>query len=158
MNGVVIRRAKRSDYSAICELFRQGDAHHARAQPGEYRVQRGPSRPRKYIDRLIDDRDTLVLLATKAERTVGIAVANVMRIAGGPRVRKKIGIVDSVVVDRSHRRKGVGSLLMNELEAWAKKRRLVDLRLNVIDANRGALAFYAALGYEPLFRRLVKKV
>jgi GNAT superfamily N-acetyltransferase len=155
---IVIRRARRADYSAICELFRQGDQYHANAVPGEFRVQRGPSRSRPYIDRLIADRATLVLLAESAGRAVGIAVANVMRMAGGPRVRKTVGIVDSIVVDEGHRRMGVGRSLMRALEAWARERRLVDLRLNVMDANADALKFYAALGYEPLFRRLVKTI
>jgi GNAT superfamily N-acetyltransferase len=152
-----VRRAKRGDYRAICALFLQGDRHHARALPGEYRIVR-PARSRRYIDRLIADRDTLVLVAEREGEVVGIAVANVSRLSGGPRVRKKVGNVDSIVVDEAHRRVGIGSLLMRTLEAWARKKKMADLRLSVIDANPCAFEFYAALGYQPLLRRLVKGI
>jgi GNAT superfamily N-acetyltransferase len=139
-------------------LFRQGDALHARALPSEYRVARGASRPRKYIDGLLSDADTLVLLAECGGRVAGISVAYARKLAGGPRVRKKSCVVDSIVVDGAHRRKGVGSALMNATEAWAKEKGSVDLRLNVIDANKGALRFYEAEGFGPLSRYLIKAV
>jgi GNAT superfamily N-acetyltransferase len=156
--SVVIRRAKRADYDAICRLFRQGDELHARALPSEYRVASGPSRPRKYIYRLLSDATTVVLLAERGGRIAGISLAYLTQLAGGPLVRKKSAVLDSIVVDEKHRRKGVGSVLLKATEAWAKERGVVDVRLNVIDANKGALRFYAAHGYGPLYRGLIKVI
>jgi len=156
--SIAIRRAKRSDYRAICRLFRQGDALHARVLPREYRVNVGPSRPRKYIYGLLSDAGTLVLLAEKNARIVGISVVYTTRLTGGPRVAKKVAVLDSIVVDEKHRRKGVGSALLGATEAWAKKKRLVDMRLNVMDANKSALTFYESHGYRPLTRRLIKSL
>jgi len=129
---------------------------HARALPGEYRVAAGRSRPRKYIYGLLSDAGTVVLLAESSGRIAGISVAYLMRLTGGPHVRKRSATLDSIVVDEKHRRKGIGSALLKATEEWAREQGLADVRLNVIDANKGAIPFYAAHGYRPLTRRLIK--
>lgn len=158
MMTIVIRAATRADYRGICRLFRQGDELHARAMPDEFRVARGPSRPKTYIHGLLSDPGTMVLLAERGGKVAGISVAYVTRIAGGPLVRKKSAVLDSIVVDAKHRRTGVGSALLRATEAWAKEKGLSDVRLNVFDSNEDALRFYAIHGYRPLTRRLIKKV
>ena len=73
-------------------------------------------------------------------------------------MRKRSATLDSIVVDEKHRGKGIGSALLKATEAWAREQGLADVRLNVIEANKGAMRFYAAHGYRPLTRRLIKSM
>ena len=66
----------------------------------------------------------------------------------------RVAWVEELTVEDAHRRAGIGTLLMRDFEAWARRRgcQLVGL------ATRRAAAFYAAIGYEEsavYFRKLL---
>lgn len=56
----------------------------------------------------------------------------------------------------SHRRRGVGSALMNHAENWAKQRGDRQMGLQVFHSNRPALQLYGKLGYQPQSIWMVK--
>lgn len=69
--------------------------------------------------------------------------------------------VEGLVVDERYRRTGIGRLLMNHVEEWARERgcNIVNLRSNVI--REEAHGFYRRLGYEEakhqkVFRKLLR--
>lgn len=47
----------------------------------------------------------------------------------------------------SHRQQGIGRLLVNEILAWARERRVRTLRLLVTSNNASAIKFYEQLGF-----------
>ncbi len=51
-------------------------------------------------------------------------------------------------VDPAHRRRGIGSALMQTAESWAQARGDHQVGLQVFQANQAALRFYQALGYQ----------
>jgi len=69
----------------------------------------------------------------------------------------RVAWVEEIMVSEAWRRQGIGQLLMQEFEAWARARgcKLVAL------ATRRAASFYQALGYEEsavYFRKLLGTV
>jgi len=66
--------------------------------------------------------------------------------------------VDTLVVDRRHRRGGSGTRLMDAATAWARERGAVELLLTVWAGNRDAEAFYSRLGYRVVSRVLRRKL
>ncbi len=52
-----------------------------------------------------------------------------------------------VFVDSGHRKSGIGSLLMQSAEAWARNRKCLIVRTKVASPNEGAITFYKRLGY-----------
>jgi ribosomal protein S18 acetylase RimI-like enzyme len=66
-------------------------------------------------------------------------------------------VVEDVIVDRAHRRRGIGSRLMQALEQEAVRHGCSYIML-VTDAKRtDALGFYERLGYHPERYRACKK-
>jgi ribosomal protein S18 acetylase RimI-like enzyme len=47
----------------------------------------------------------------------------------------------------THRQRGIGRLLVNEIFAWARLREAVTLRLMVVSNNEPAIFFYQRLGF-----------
>ena len=47
----------------------------------------------------------------------------------------------------SHRQQGIGRLLVNEILAWARERRVRTMRLLVTSNNETAIKFYECLGF-----------
>lgn len=69
-------------------------------------------------------------------------------------------IVQALVVDGSVRGSGVGKIMMEAAEAWAKERGLTSVALASNVARTGARTFYEAIGYQRtatshLFRKTV---
>jgi GNAT superfamily N-acetyltransferase len=58
--------------------------------------------------------------------------------------------IAGLVVDRMHRRLGIGAALMAEAEAWARQQGCVVMRLRSSAARTRAHAFYEGLGYAKL--------
>ena len=87
--------------------------------------------------------DDLFFVATLEERVVG----TVMGGYDGHR-----GWIYSVAVDPACQRQGIGSALLNHVEAALIQRGALKINLQVRSANTEVIAFYAKLGYavEPI--------
>ena len=57
-------------------------------------------------------------------------------------------LIGGLVVDRAHRRQGIGAALMAEAEAWAREQGCAVMRLSSSTARTRAHRFYAGLGYD----------
>ena len=55
--------------------------------------------------------------------------------------------VESMWVAPSHRRLGIGSMLICKIVAWAEKRNIRALKLDVTSNNERAISFYQQLGF-----------
>jgi len=66
-------------------------------------------------------------------------------------------VVEDVIVDQNHRRQGIGSLLMRELERRAIVRDCAYIIFVTEQDRTTAHAFYASLGYSPDKYRGFKK-
>lgn len=61
--------------------------------------------------------------------------------------------VMSFAVDKEHRRKGIGQLLMKTAtEAALERFKVNTVTLNVMKSNKGAIEFYKAIGYKKRYK------
>jgi ribosomal protein S18 acetylase RimI-like enzyme len=58
-------------------------------------------------------------------------------------------MIDSIIVDRNHQRKGVGRKLVEEAKEYAKSQHLQVLRTDTGTFMDYAIKFYLACGFEP---------
>lgn len=84
------------------------------------------------------------LLAEADRAVVGHAVASCV---------PDVAELQRITVDPSHRRKGVASELLEAVIAEARGAGADRLLLEVRDDNSGAIAFYAAAGFQEIDRR-----
>lgn len=56
-------------------------------------------------------------------------------------------VIGGLVVDRAHRRQGIGAALMADAEAWARRQGCAVMRLWSSTSRAPAHQFYAGLGY-----------
>ena len=63
-----------------------------------------------------------------------------------------------LAVQKNRRGKGIGTLLLNEAERWARERGAEYMELGVLEANEGAQRLYARCGYLGAMRTLRKKI
>lgn len=73
-------------------------------------------------------------------------------------VRRRRAHVEALVVDRHHRRAGIGTALMSAASTWARDRGAAEVVLTVWAGNAAAEAFYKRLGYGVVSRALAKPI
>ncbi|MFH0737584.1 MAG: GNAT family N-acetyltransferase, partial [Candidatus Micrarchaeota archaeon] len=66
--------------------------------------------------------------------------------------------IGEIVVDAKYRRKGIGKALLEETEAWAKKKEMTSIALRVHTKNKGAYSAYKKAGFVGFSLKMVKKV
>jgi ribosomal protein S18 acetylase RimI-like enzyme len=155
--GFKIRPAAASDYERLCKLFEELDEFHRRARPDLFRKPEGPARPPDEIEALIDGPLSTILVAEDSAFAylTGFAAVAIRDVPAMPVTQaRSIAEVTNLGVARHARRHGIGRALMREAGAWARERGIASMELGVHEFNAGAIAFYEALGFRTVSRRL----
>ena len=85
--------------------------------------------------------DTFVLIAEEGGLAVGSAMCIVSRF-------ERQGRIASIAIMKQHRKRGIGSKLLEECESMLLKNDLTRLSLEVETINEPAIALYSTRGYE----------
>jgi ribosomal protein S18 acetylase RimI-like enzyme len=151
-----VRRARRDDWSAVCELLREADDLHATLAPDYFRS--APRSPDEWL-RLMEEASGAVFVAEApggdGRGAIGVLVARIYDTPDNPAMvpRRRLH-VETIVVGGTHRRRGVGRRLMEEGGQWGRNQGAVEVVLTTWVGNAGADAFYERLGYRVLSRVL----
>jgi ribosomal protein S18 acetylase RimI-like enzyme len=137
-----------ADAEGLAGVYVSSASHHARLDPGFYRVPSLAAVTARYRSGPAGTRPDL-LVAELDGRIIGMAELTELT-APGPAsmiTPLRTGSVDVAVLD-THRGQGVGGLMMRAVERAARARGLQRLMLDAASANDRALHFYRAkLGY-----------
>lgn len=105
--------------------------------------------------------DTLLLLASVGDELIGYGLAHVMPLAetwipDTWRTGELIGEIESLSVAPAYRGSGLGSQLLDRLEAHLRERGATDLVLGALPGNSDAIRLYERRGYRPTWLYLSK--
>ena len=105
-------------------------------------AEREPPAPERATELLADER-TFFLVAFDGEAPIGFVLAyELLRRDGDPTIL----FVYEVGVDESHRRRGVATALLRELERFARERGIRRAFVLTDESNEPAMRFYESLG------------
>jgi len=99
----------------------------------------GISYPRDELSRFISQRGSRTWVAEESSEITGFLIAE--------RQAQRVAHIMTIDVVDGWRRRRVGSLLMDAVEAWAREERLLLVYLEAAENNTAAQAFYEARGY-----------
>lgn len=89
-------------------------------------------------------REDRILMAVEGDLLLGFAHLRIARDLTGDESAE----VASIVVRNSHRRRGIGRMLVTAAETWARQSGRARLLLRTAVVRTAAHAFYLALGYQ----------
>jgi len=142
-----IRKAQESDIESLLELSRQIGEFHYENAPNVF-VQPLPEE-REFLLKALNDSSRLFLVATLANKVCGFLTATINKNVLVPfLVKEPICRVGSIVIDKGHRSEGLGKVLMEHCHEWACSSGATEIRLEVMEFNERAQAFYMSLGYK----------
>ena len=116
---------------------------------------------RELYEELLAKPETLLLLATADDEPIGYGLAHVMPVAGSWvedtwRTGDRIGEIESLSVLPAYRGTGLGSELLERLEAHLRDLGIEDLILGALAGNADAIRLYERRGYQPTWLYLSK--
>ena len=155
-----LRPALAADAPALAGLWRQVDELHARLLPTYFRVASdGPTRPLSDLGRILASGTEALFVAEESGVLLGFVHAQIYDTPAAPTMTpRRRAHVDDLIVDKSHRRRGVGRALMQAAEIWARDRGAAEVVLTLWRGNKSAEAFYAGVGYQPLSTVLHREI
>jgi ribosomal-protein-alanine N-acetyltransferase len=101
----------------------------------------GISYAREELARFIAHRRSMTWVAEAGEEIVGFLIAN-------QRPSQRLGHIITIDVVKTWRRRGVGQVLMDAAEQWARQQGLEAIALETAEDNLAAQRFYAGRGYK----------
>jgi ribosomal protein S18 acetylase RimI-like enzyme len=154
-NAIVIDRGGVDDVPALRDLWLELHHHHAEVAPqsGEFVDDETSWRVRSasYREWLADPR-SFVLLACAGDRLVGYALVRVME--AGPdlvdswRVPDVIAEIETMLVTAEVRRAGLGSRLLDEIDAELERQGITEVIVGLMPGNDGAQRLYERRGFQ----------
>lgn len=151
----MIRRALAADTTAIATLYTQLTAEMATLAPTVIQplVQPATSYFRDYLT----EPNAALWVVEEAHQLVGFALVVVAETGADPEVVfHRFAFCIDLFITPAWRRHGFGRKLMASATTWGQAHQCEFLQLNVLGADHGARAFYAALGFSPQQLTLTK--
>ncbi|MQA98677.1 MAG: GNAT family N-acetyltransferase [Actinobacteria bacterium] len=146
-----VRRARPSDLDALLRLQSQLGRHHREIQPDNPRYRVTEAEWETLLQRDLDSDTTRIHIAEWDGDIVGFVRLSFVEKPWGTSCE-----VDTLIVDETRRRYGIGRQLMSAAEHAAREHGAAAIRLNILAGNDLARAFYEGLGYEILAWRYGK--
>jgi ribosomal protein S18 acetylase RimI-like enzyme len=155
MAPVTLARGSAADLAALEPLWVSVHHRHAESMPelAPYVSDAKTWAERRALyEQLMAKPGTVLVLARAGEELVGYGLAHVLPLEetwiGDTWVTgERIGEIESVAVLPAHRGQGIGTRLMDELEAALAADGIEDLILGVLPGNDAAIRLYERRGY-----------
>jgi ribosomal protein S18 acetylase RimI-like enzyme len=155
--GFNIRPAGPSDFKRLARLFEEFGEFHRRGRPDLFVKPEGTAHAFEEIEALIAGPESTILVAEDSAfpHLVGLATVHLRDTpACAIQPARRIAEIAHLGVARHARRHGVGRALMREALRFAEARGAAAVELGVHEFNAGAIAFYEALGFRTVTRRM----
>ena len=141
-----IRLAAISDIQPICELLNEFFQYNANLQPEYCRAGKELG---SYPESIIKGEDADIFIAVDAGSPVGmIHVREAQTPPYDSVVPHRYAEVIDFIVTATHRRRGIGALLMAAAKEWGKARNLDYIELFVLSNAKGEQLFYDSEGFK----------
>jgi ribosomal protein S18 acetylase RimI-like enzyme len=146
-----IRQVGESDWTAVSMIYRAmlTDAPTAFGETMQEIEQRTDSDWKSLVAHWAQGGRAVAFIAEDAGGPCGFVRADTT----DPRTPPGTVLVSNLWTAPRQRGHGLGRILMNTVEQWARRHQAQRIALGVTDENHAALGFYSALGYQDTGRR-----
>lgn len=153
----MVRLATKKDIPYIDELRKELFLLHAAGRPEMFR-QEFNTALREHTNDWLDEDDRCIYLFEEDGAICGLASVHFTeKEASTYFIPHKFCTINEIIVDKSHRGKGIGKALVAQIREDALAKGFDRLELNMWEFNESALAFYEALGFKT-YRRYMDMV
>lgn len=154
---VTFRNAVDADLGALIRLNAQVQTLHAQAHPADFKSITDAGEVRDFFASVMRQADHTILVAEVEGAVVGYAWFEIQERPQTPFTwAKKKVFLHHIGVDSGHRRLGVGSALITQVEERARAAGIGEVALDMWSLNDTAQAFFKACGMQT-YRLFLRK-
>jgi ribosomal protein S18 acetylase RimI-like enzyme len=154
-----IREATEQDYDTVNSLYCETYILYHTNIPESYNTVPKRTLPKGTFLNMLEDKESLVVVAEIAKSVVGVLYATIEKDDGDEWTRGYHRVsVEELSISKKYQRQGIGKVLMQKAEDWAKAKGIADMTVLVYAFNENALCFYEKVGYQPYSVKLNKKI
>ena len=139
------RAAEAADIPRIAELARAVIEELASMRGGAvWKAREARPEPiEEGLERLLDDPDARMVVATIDGVIVGYAVVRLEYLADG----SVLGVIDDIFVEEGARQVGLGELMIDDLMTWCEERKCVGMDAMALPGHRATKNFFEESGF-----------
>lgn len=155
--SITTRKATAEDVEAIADLWVEFIDFHKDFDWFFARAKDGRERFTEYVQENIDNPNWLILIALDDGEYVGYCMSAVM--AFPPVFQTKYyGFIQDLAVTESHRRRGIGSRLLEETLRWFRIHGVSRIEVQVAATNPLSQSFWRRHGFTDYITRLARTI
>lgn len=147
MSKVKIEIANEKDAVDIQRVSYQVAKMHDESAP-EYFKSISAEEELRNIREMLDDEKVIVFKAVYDDKLIGFLFLEMIYRQSKGLMFSKLGNILNLGVDEVYRSRGIGTMLLNAAEKYARNQGGEALDLGVFAFNKGAIKLYERLGYE----------
>jgi ribosomal protein S18 acetylase RimI-like enzyme len=152
-----IRRARPDDVDALTKLWKEFIDFHTPLDAFFTRSENGHEHFAEFVQENLDNPDWLILVAEGDDEVVGYCISLVMQYPPVFEV-ERYGFVQDIAVTESHRRAGVGTMMLEDTLEWFRTSEVSRIEVHVSAANPVSQAFWRKHGFNPYIDRLAREI
>ncbi len=154
---MIIRDAVPDDLADISALWKEFMDFHKNLDPYFSRKESGHIQWASFMEKNMADDQWKITAAEDNFEIVGFCTAAIIK---NPPVLElpEFGYIQDMAVKESARGKGIGKLLLTEVENWFASKQIKRIELNVLITNQSAQNFWRHQQYKEFTIRLVKNI
>ncbi len=144
---MILRKAKKEDFIAYSKLEQEFYSHHKRY--GTLLQDINPKRRdlNKEFNKLMKGRDFFRLVEDKGV-VIGYIYGLIKNVGENEKGWRKVGELNSILVTKSYRKKGVSRMLVKEFFGWLKKKKITYVESSCNVKNQQAIEFHKNLKFK----------
>lgn len=149
---MIIRNVNIKDIdNGLVEVYEEGFNYHLNGRPDIFRKKDRKEFIQEIID-IINDNNKKILVIDNNEEIIGFIIFQIKN-----KHAKKV-YIDQLIIKENQRGKGLGKLLINEIEQLAKKENCKRIEFDCWAFNNNAFEMYKHLGYKEQLIKFEKEV
>lgn len=144
-----IRKAISSDALLLSSLCVDVQSLHAKHHPDFFKMPPSEDFAASFFDGMLAEPAISIFLAEENGQALGYVLCKLIEQPENPfTFAMRYLLVDQISVRPAEQGKGVGKMLIEQVEVWAKELNIQKMQLNSWDFNIGAHEFFKKMGFE----------
>lgn len=154
---MLVRIAMENDYEGIRRLASQVHELHVLNRPDVFN--NVDSFQKDYFESLLKNENATILVADDDRQIMGFCIVIAKEPSRIPMMKsRRVACLESLCVDKEHRRAGIGKSLYNKALEMAKQQGFDTLELTVWSFNTKAIQFYEQMGMTPCSMKMEQRL
>lgn len=113
----------------------------------------------KQVKNILRKNNSVIFVAEIENVIAGMIQVTIKNVRLGVFLKaRKYALLENLIVKSDYRNQGIGKILLNAAESYAKFQDVQCIELNVYEINNNAVEFYKSQGYAAKLRRMKKDV